>query len=302
MEFVRTPIGALALIVLLAAGAALGATGLEVHRQTTPGRSEVASIDFESMMIGVEEVEFEASDGVQLVGWLFAGRPDLPPIVLCHDYGSGRSAMVNTALALSRNGFTVLAFDFRGHGASGGGRSTRGIKEKRDVIGAVDYLLEVGPETQRRVGVFGSGMGAHAAVLAAADRSAIKALVLDGLYPDVGYPLVRDVYRDWSFAVSYFDFLTRGWFMVINGSGAGEQRAADVISELLGRDLLLLAPAADTLLADEMMQMYRTVPDQADADGNLVVVPVGHGKGLYADQMARYHERVASFFLSRLEG
>jgi pimeloyl-ACP methyl ester carboxylesterase len=210
--------------------------------------------------------------------------------------------MVNIALALSRAGFTVLAFDFRGHGDSGGDRSTLGVLEKRDVIGAVDYLLGDGSTGSRRVGVFGTGMGAHAAVLAAADRPSMKVLVLDGLYPDVAYSLARTVYRDWPFAVDHLGFIPRGWFVVLSGTSTADQRAADVIATLLGRDLLLLAPAADTRLADAMMQMYRTVPDQADADGNLVVVPVGYGEGLYAGQMARYHQRVASFFSSRLDG
>jgi hypothetical protein len=102
--------------------------------------------------------------------------------------------------------------------------------------------------------------------------------------------------------MNHLDFLPRVWFLMMSGTTTGDERAADVIPTLLGRDMLLLAPAADTRLADQIMEMYQTVPDQADADGNLVVVPVGHGEGLYGDQMARYHDRVSSFFLSRLDG
>ncbi|HXV77846.1 MAG TPA: alpha/beta fold hydrolase [Candidatus Polarisedimenticolaceae bacterium] len=302
MQFVRTRVGAVVTVLALSLAMALGAVAFEVHLRTRPPRVVAAPVDFESMMLQVEEVEFPATDDVLLSGWLIRGNPALAPIVLCHDFGSDRHAVLNTALSLSHAGFTVLAFDFRGHGASGGDRSTLGLREKRDVLGAVDYLLATGPNDERRIGVFGAGMGAYAAVLAAADRPSIKVLVLDGLYPDVGFPLSRAIFHDWNFAVDHLGFLPRGWFLLLHGAAVGEERAADVIPALVGRDMLLLAPAGDTRLADAMMGMYESVPEQADADGNLVVVPVAHGDGLYADQLARYHDRVTGFFLSRLDG
>jgi pimeloyl-ACP methyl ester carboxylesterase len=204
------------------------------------------------------------------------------------------------ALALSRAGFTVLMFDFRAHGDSAGERSSLGVLEKRDVVGAVDFLGTLEGLETKRIGVFGVGMGAHAAVLAAADRPALRVLVLDGLYPDASYELARRVYLDWSFAVDHLSFVSGGMLAALNGSAGPEARAADVIGHLLGRDLLFLAPASDTRLADEMMRMYETVPDQADADGNLVVLPATHADGLYASDLTRYHERVAEFFSTRL--
>src|SRR4029453_354334 len=87
----------------------------------------------------------------------------------------------------------------RGPGASGGTASTLGVDEKRDVIGAVDYLADLEGIDHRKVGAYGVGQGAHAAVLAAADRPALKALVLDGLYPDASYPLVRSAFEGWDF-------------------------------------------------------------------------------------------------------
>lgn len=301
MRFWRSPLGALALVILLAAGGAIGATAYRVFRQTSPPRSTEAAIDFESMMVRAEDVRFPATDGIELAGWLIRGAPDRAPIVLCHDLGSSKASLVNVALALSRAGFTVLMFDFRAHGGSSGERSSLGVLEKRDVVGAVDFLagLEEGLEA-KRIGVFGVGMGAHAAVLAAADRPVLRVLVLDGLYPDASYALARRVYLDWGFAVNHLAFVSGGMLAALSGSTGPEARAADVIGHLPGRDLLLLAPASDTRLADEMMRMYQTVPDQADADGNLVVLPATHADGLYASDLTRYHERVAAFFSSRL--
>jgi len=300
MRFWRSPIGAVLMILFLGVSVALGATAVRVHLHLSPPRAEETLVDFEAMMMRVEEVRFGSSDGVTLAGWFMRGLPEFPAVILCHDLGASRSSLINLAIALRRAGFSVLAFDFRGHGTSDGGRSTLGLREKRDVLGAVDYLSTLADIDTRRVGVYGVGMGAHAAVLAAADRPSVKVLVLDGLYPNVGYPLVRGVYRDWGFGVDHLGFLPRGVFLAFNGTTAGNEQASEVISELLGRDMLLVASEGDDRLADEMMRMYETVPDQVDADGNLVVLPAAHGDGLFAEQLDSYQTRVSEFFESRL--
>jgi len=198
---------------------------------------------------------------------------------------------------LHQEGFAVLMFDFRGHGESGGNRSSLGLLEKRDVTGALDWLAEKKP---RRVGVFGAGMGAHAAVLAAVERPELQVLVLDGLYPDVAYPLAREVYPAIGWARKGFGFLAHGAFFLFHGSSPHSRRAADSLEALTGRDLLMLAPASDSALADEMREMVQRIPDQIDVDGNLVVVPATLGEGLYGEQLGRYHERVTGFFTARL--
>jgi pimeloyl-ACP methyl ester carboxylesterase len=292
--------GAMVVILGLGVSVALGATAVRVHSQLTPPRVGGAPIDFEAMMMRVEEVDFDSSDDVALSGWFFPGLPERPALILCHDLGASRGSLVNLAIALRREGFSVLAFDFRGHGASDGGRSTLGLLEKRDVFGALEYLKTRTEIDTRHVGVYGVGMGAHAAVLAAADRPALKVLVLDGLYPDAGYPLVQGVYRDWNFGVDHLGFLPRGIYVAFNGTTTGTEQASEVIGNLPGRDLLLLASEADERLAGEMMRMYETVPEQVDADGNLVVLPATHGDGLFAEQLENYHLRVTEFFESRM--
>ena len=300
MRFWRSHVGAIVVVVLVACGVVLGATVVQVHRGTAPRRIDPPAIDFEAMRVPVSAVQFSASDGVPLDGWLLPGPPGAPAVILCHDAGSNRAALLNLAIRLQGDGFTTLLFDFRGHGQSGGTRSTLGLEEKRDVLGAADLLVrQLGPET-KRVGIYGVGMGAYAAVLAAADRPALRVLVLDGLYPDVEFRLVRRVYAGWEFAVDRLAFLPRTVFSAMRGGAAPDERASDVIGALRGRDFLFLVPAGDGALADAMQRMYESIPAQADADGNLVVLPATQGDGLYDEQLARYHERVSTFFVTRL--
>jgi pimeloyl-ACP methyl ester carboxylesterase len=287
-------------VALLAVFASLAAAAVQVYRITHPPRLQDSSSDLATMLVRVEDVVFPSSDGIQLAGWLLRGSPKRPAIVLSHDRGRSKGTLVNMVIPLNRAGFTVLAYDSRGHGLSGGSASTLGVEEKRDVIGAVDYLHTVQGIDHRMVGAYGVGQGAHAAVLAAADRPALRALVLDGLYPDAGYPLVRSAFEGWDFGERRLGFLPVFVFDTMYRTSIGNNRAADTLPQLLGRDLLLVAPAGDTALAGAMQRMYETIPEQRESDGNLITLPATGTDGLYGAEVERYHSRVCAFFESRL--
>jgi pimeloyl-ACP methyl ester carboxylesterase len=223
-------------------------------------------------------------------------------VILAHDIGACRAAELSLALELQERGFEVLALDLRGHGESGGSRATYGLHEKRDVIAAFDFLSARHGRRLDRVGAFGAGTGAHAVVLAAADRPGLRVLVLDGLYPDASYPLAREVFRGWDWGIERLRAVPGGILAVTSGMRGERARAAEVLGTLLGRHVLLLAPANDPDLGGEIRAMFERVPEQVDADGNLVVVPRTQAQGLYGEDLAVHHERVVSFFVERLGG
>ena len=302
MRFWRSIPGAIVLVVSLGVVAALGLAGAQVYRVTHPARQLAMAMNLGAALAKAEDVTFSSTDGIRLKGWLFRGTPKMSPVVVCHDLGESKDAVMNIAIALNKAGLTVLAFDFRGHGASGGDGSTLGVHEVRDVLGAVDFVANLPGEAcdARRIGVFGAGMGAHAAVLAAAERPALRVLVLDGLWPDAGFTLVRHEFADWEWGEKHLGAVPASLFPWIAGASIDEGRALDVLPSLAGRDLLLVAPAGDRRLDDAMRAMYATLPEQRDSERNLLTLPATRASGLGADDLARYHERVVEFFLSRL--
>jgi pimeloyl-ACP methyl ester carboxylesterase len=302
MSFWKSVPGAIVLLVSMAVLAALGLAVAQVHEVTHPARRLDRAQDLGAALAKAEEVTFKSTDGVTLAGSLFRGRAAMPPIVLCHDLGESRNAVTNVAIALHKAGFTVLAFDFRSHGASGGEGSTLGITEARDVLGAIDFVAgrPKGDLDARKIGVFGVGMGAHAAVLAAADRPAVRVLVLDGLWPDAGLTLVRHVFADWPWGGQHLAAVPVALFPWIAGVSIGDGRAADVLPALGRRDLLLVAPAGDRRLDESMKAMYGTLSEQRDSERNLITLPATRASGLGADDLARYEERVVAFFRTRL--
>lgn len=298
--FWRSLPGTLVIALIATVALATAATGIQVYRVIHPPREVERGGDLGSMLSHVQDVRFRSSDGIDLVGALLRGRPGGPAIVLGHDLGGSKASLMNLGIALQDAGFTVLAIDFRAHGASGGSWSTLGINEERDLIGAVDYLAGQSEIETRHMGVYGVGMGAHAAVLAAEDRPVLRVLVLDGAYPDIGYSLARRVYRGWGLGVERLGFLPRLVFDLSTRTHSGADRAAAVIPRLAGRDILLVAPAGDTALAGEMKRMYDAIPEQRDADANLITLPATSTEGLYGAEAERYHRRITEFFEQRL--
>jgi hypothetical protein len=67
-------------------------------------------------------VRFKTADGVELVGTFFTGGKGDACVLLLHDIGKGRhrnqGGWDSLAKTLQKQGYTVLSFDFRGHGES----------------------------------------------------------------------------------------------------------------------------------------------------------------------------------------
>lgn len=130
-------------------------------------------------------VPVRSGDGVDLSCTMISKDPSRA-IVVAHPavVGSRYRQVVSLADELSRS-YSVLSFDFRGHGRSGG-RCRPGFSGPAlDLAAVVERARSLG---FRKVGVAGFSMGAGAAFLAAAAGSQIDALVSIGcppVFPDM---------------------------------------------------------------------------------------------------------------------
>jgi len=110
-------------------------------------------------------VELRTSDDVRLEArqWLTEGARR-GTVVLVHGFAAGmaEARVVALAGALQGAGYDVLAYDSRGHGASGG-EATLGDRERLDVAAAVAAAPGPGP-----IVLVGASMGAIAALRFAA--------------------------------------------------------------------------------------------------------------------------------------
>jgi uncharacterized protein len=131
-----------------------------------------------------EEVRFNSAvDDILLSGW-FVDTPGSKTIMVLHGVSSARDNYINMEVGkvLAEHGYDLLLFDFRGHGASGGDRSTLGEAETRDIAGALGYLKSRGVT---EVGTLGYSMGASAELLAAPDHPEMRAIIADSAFSDL---------------------------------------------------------------------------------------------------------------------
>jgi pimeloyl-ACP methyl ester carboxylesterase len=126
-------------------------------------------------LAGAEDVAFIASDGVRLRGWFVPGA-DKAVVVLHGSHGT-RASTKSYIRLLHAAGYSVLAYDARGHGASGGSENAFGWQGDRDIAGAVTYLRGRGIE---RIAALGLSMGGEEALRAAANGVGVSAVIADG--------------------------------------------------------------------------------------------------------------------------
>ena len=177
-------LGAFTLAVLAVAYVAISIYA--AFQFTHASRTPVARLTAE-IADRVEEVALRTEDGLALAGWYFPGADASGrAAVLVHGKDANRldsESLAFVARTLHRAGYSILAFDLRGHGASEGSRFSLGHHERKDIAAAVDHLVARG-HPMRRIALYGESMGASAVLQALRLRPDVGAVVADSAYAD----------------------------------------------------------------------------------------------------------------------
>jgi pimeloyl-ACP methyl ester carboxylesterase len=129
--------------------------------------------------VDYRDVRFRTPDGATLSGWYIASR-NRAAVALLHGASSTRSAVLDQAVVLARNGYGVLLYDARGHGGSTGRAMDFGWYGDPDLAGAVSFLAARDDVDPRRIGLVGMSMGGEQAIGAAAADPRVRAVVAEG--------------------------------------------------------------------------------------------------------------------------
>ncbi|MEE8151582.1 MAG: alpha/beta fold hydrolase [candidate division NC10 bacterium] len=183
-----------------------------------------------------ERVTVKASDGTVLVGDLYLPTSQVhqkaPLVVLLHMLSRNRGDWQPYIPRLTTNGNAALTMDLRGHGESiqtgherlnwRNFRKSDYAKMPADLLATLDALFRYGDRIDLdRVAVIGASIGCNVALVAAAERQAIRALVL--LSPGLDYRGIK---------------------------------TKEAIGRYGGRPILLVAAAADTYSAKSTRTLY----------------------------------------------
>ena len=126
-----------------------------------------------------KDIAFAAPSGPRLHGWWLAPHgKHRGTVVYCHGNAANLTLHARYAEWLTKKGFAVLLFDYRGYGKSAGSPTRDGTVA--DAIAAIDYALARDPN---RTLVFGHSLGGAIAIVASAQRPQVRAVVAESTFP-----------------------------------------------------------------------------------------------------------------------
>ena len=135
----------------------------------------------------VQDVFFQAGDGVRLHGWWLGPRPGNPTLLICHGNAGNISHRLDWIQPFAELGWGVFIFDYRGYGKSEGKPVEEGLY--RDATAAYGYAVEEAGEQPETLFLLGKSLGGAVALdLALRERCA-------GLILESAFTSVRDMAR-----------------------------------------------------------------------------------------------------------
>lgn len=105
-----------------------------------------------------EQIIINSTFGYKLNGY-FINNNSKKCIIICHGIKVNLNCSIKYAELFYKRGFSILIYDHRNHGLSGGNFTSLGYYEKYDLKTCADWIFnKLGPSTT--LGVFGESMGA----------------------------------------------------------------------------------------------------------------------------------------------
>ena len=123
-----------------------------------------------------EEVIFKSTDGLILGGWWIPARGSDKVVIQLHGHAGSMDPDIQYLPTLHQHGCNVLMFDFRGHGRSEGYTGTIGYLERRDVLGAIEFVKQ---KSFKKIALLGFSMGGVLAILTGAVSPDVKVVISD---------------------------------------------------------------------------------------------------------------------------
>lgn len=304
-------VGVAAGVLLILAFAYLGIGGIAASRLTLPQRVFDPERNPGAYDLEFEELRIPArTDKLEIAAWHIPSLANSRVIVLVHGRDNSRSSgfvdqFVPFASALHDAGFSVFMIDLRGHGQSADSRYTFGIRERRDILGAVDWL-ETHGYGLGSIGVLGYSLGAASVIGAASEETDVGAIWIDSAYADMrsviegswtqesGLPLVF---------LSSTELMTR----LLYGYDLAASRPVDEIAGIAPRPIYMVHCREDRLIPLSHMDRLLSVSantqtwvipncDQHALDHDIVPEKYNNHAIGYSLNSDEYTGRVIAFF------
>ncbi len=273
----------------------LGVAGGFLTYGIVTARNDTETVSPASYLLSTyENLNFRDRAGGEHEGWLLlGGLKGAPVIILCHGYSSNRSELLSLGTVLRDNHFNVYLFNFEAK--SRGKISDLGPSQAETLLKAIDVVAQSPAVNPRRIGLYGTTTGGYAALVAAAQKPLVRALVVDTTFESPTQMFDAEINRRLGgssrgflrFAELEFRLFTLGSKPYPLDSNLSKLRAIPKLF-IKGRDI----PA----LADVTEELYQKAPPAKQ------ILVLDHSQATLASAAERkeYENQVLTFFLKQL--
>jgi len=242
-----------------------------------------------------EEFAFTAPGGAQRVGWFFPGLRGAPTVVLCHGYGSSRSELLTLATSIQDRQYNVFIFDFAGHGTNKG-FTTLGFQEARELKAALDGLAQRDDVNKNSFAIWGTNLGAYAALAVAEKTPTVRALILESVYDQPTDFLRLQVARSGLSRLPLLQSMTTYEFDFEHRADKAIPPNSVGLAHTAGVQKLFLESPDETTLAVSTHAIYMRAPEPKQE----AVLVQGNYAGMPDEAKRSYENRILSFLLLNL--
>lgn len=248
---------------------------------------------------GLEYEDFTVTtqDGVDLRGWIVQpkGTPRPVVFVVMHGYTSCKSdpRLLSVIAGLAERGYTVVAFDFRGHGESGGTTTIGPLEARYDVPAVLGLVEERFPGYD--IVLLGYSMGAVAGIVAGAAYQGPHRLVI---VADSPYPVLATVVPRWLKSQMGIPEWYGRLVAKMGGVLSGQDLDFGPMSlDSIDKPLLVIAGDRDPLVTPGEA---RAIAAKSCCGEALIVEGAGHVEAAQVLGLDNYLDRIESFLYRSL--
>jgi pimeloyl-ACP methyl ester carboxylesterase len=285
-------VGGLLFLLLLVSGA-VGA--YLVYRIVAPVKIG-ETVDLANLPGRPQVFSYEVAGLGEQSGWFFPGLKSAPTIVLCPGYGSSREELLPLATGLQDHGYNVLLFDFAGRGPDARYSTTLGFREVGELRAAISAIAERQDVDRSRFGLWGTNLGAYAAVAVAEGDSRVRALAVESVYDRPQDWLSLLLARYGTISLPFFQRLAVQTFLVFNSKYRPAQPLSAGAARLGDGQKLFLEATDEPALVGSTHELFVLAPGPKEE----VLLTHGNYQEMLDEDKRTYENRIISFFLLNL--
>ena len=248
-------------------------------------------------LLSSSDIRITANEGTEISGWWIPGEEGSAGIVLAPGYGMSRSEALSLAAALHDKGFNILIFGQRGSSASSEKSSTLGLKEKEDMLLAVQFL-QSRPESDRsRVGIWGVDIGAYSALQAAISVPEVRAIAADSVYESILDFLDIRIEEELNLDNGLLQFGCRQVFRLLHIPSGSLGSLKLPVEQLPDRPYLFITGENRKRLGQLAATLYEKLPSKKE----IVSLKTSRVRLTKGNESKEYDSEVADFFQQYLQ-